>query len=1017
MTPWYRDFRNIYLEYAGATEHESFGHPVACVIAVSSLHPDPIEAMSRLYDSQKVALFDKGFVDHNVLKYYVLVHDCQLGDFSKSLALFERMRKQLGAQCHLLKLGAALNDELAPDIWAPYRSRQWLIENAPAGDWHAMARHPAESMIVPLDTMTAIDDGRRASSRSELGSSTIAASVLSGGGGGSSSSRSIHERPALRNVDSLEELQPAPLIAAADVDSVRLMVRELVVQSLIPYMERSIQYWNEQVASGRRGVAGRIFSAGRRLFGHQAKTSSLGQIPPTHRGSSGELMGQDLATVYNYSSPEMQLRRQADFSFMLGDYRSALSVYDTLKRDFSTEKAWKHMASAQEMMGMCELILGNGDRFDAEYNLEQVVNLFVQRARNGECATRAAILHYELFRYANMYYEAAHALLKSTDESSNLRCALFLEQAAHSFSRAMPPKVRKYAFSLVLAGHRYSKEELRDRAFHCYKLASAVFDTKAWRNVENHIHFALGRQAFHRDMLTTALEHFIRLFHESEQSTAVQTSYLREFLYICQSYTTRYNKDPLVEAALTLPIPVIDDQQVTVTLPNCQVRREESDDDAWQAMEAAFSTEASPTMMPLGDQRRPTCAVGESVVVHLEMYNPMRVMLKLSNIALECVHEENTDTDGTTASQYNAHELRKPTDDPNSISSMITLEYFQLENIWEANLQPRERKKMTLKLIPKREGVIQIIGLRYTLDEVVHGYKKFGKRGRRLNSTKAERTQQLYAPDTSLNLLVTPPMPLLDITVKHFPANMLSGEVVQATLIITNGGERDLKHLRVASSHPTMLYIGSAGLVDTPAYREQREASRAEVEGQAHIEWQTMDNGLAETRYTEIPFGTANGDGEEEQWLRPGASVTLPLWVRADRIGRHTLRLLFHYQSEESKYKMRSRTSRYTLETQVLPSLRVNAFTRASTQNLNEYILGLEAESLQASADLVITQLSLTSAKWRIEPITPKAAEQISPLRLSSRQALYAYYRIRRLALGEKESETLSPERYTQACL
>lgn len=57
--------------------------PSIGVIAVSSLHPDPIEAVSRLYESQKVPLFDKGFVDPNVLKYYVLVHDCQLGDFSK----------------------------------------------------------------------------------------------------------------------------------------------------------------------------------------------------------------------------------------------------------------------------------------------------------------------------------------------------------------------------------------------------------------------------------------------------------------------------------------------------------------------------------------------------------------------------------------------------------------------------------------------------------------------------------------------------------------------------------------------------------------------------------------------------------------------------------------------------------------------------------------------------------------------------------------------------------------------
>lgn len=34
MTPWYRDFRNIYLEYTGATEHESFGHPVACILII-----------------------------------------------------------------------------------------------------------------------------------------------------------------------------------------------------------------------------------------------------------------------------------------------------------------------------------------------------------------------------------------------------------------------------------------------------------------------------------------------------------------------------------------------------------------------------------------------------------------------------------------------------------------------------------------------------------------------------------------------------------------------------------------------------------------------------------------------------------------------------------------------------------------------------------------------------------------------------------------------------------------------
>jgi hypothetical protein len=65
----------------------------------------------------------------------------------------------------------------------------------------------------------------------------------------------------------------------------------------------------------------------------------------------------------------------------------------------------------------------------------------------------------------------------------------------------------------------------------------------------------------------------------------------------------------LIEGDITLPIPVIDDQQVNITLPNFQTQHDETDDDVWQEMEQAFAGKEgdSPTTM---DQRRPTCAVG-----------------------------------------------------------------------------------------------------------------------------------------------------------------------------------------------------------------------------------------------------------------------------------------------------------------------------------------------------------------------------------------------------------------------
>ena len=42
-------------------------------------------------------------------------------------------------------------------------------------------------------------------------------------------------------------------------------------------------------------------------------------------------------------------------------------------------------------------------------------------------------------------------------QDSDLRSALLLEQAAHCFINMKNPMVRKYAFHMILAGHRFSK--------------------------------------------------------------------------------------------------------------------------------------------------------------------------------------------------------------------------------------------------------------------------------------------------------------------------------------------------------------------------------------------------------------------------------------------------------------------------------------------------------------------------------------------------------------------------------
>ena len=45
----------------------------------------------------------------------------------------------------------------------------------------------------------------------------------------------------------------------------------------------------------------------------------------------------------------------------------------------------------------------------------------------------------------------------------DIQSALFLEQAALCYAQNEVPMMRKYAFYLILSGHRFSKCNLRDR--------------------------------------------------------------------------------------------------------------------------------------------------------------------------------------------------------------------------------------------------------------------------------------------------------------------------------------------------------------------------------------------------------------------------------------------------------------------------------------------------------------------------------------------------------------------------
>ena len=104
-SPLHRKFLRKLLSSSPLVPFESFGHPVTCLIVVSSHNPAPIDALRKLYASTAHGSHSvPEWMGTEYLRYYVLIHDEETDDITKSTALFDLMKRHFGLHCHLLRL-------------------------------------------------------------------------------------------------------------------------------------------------------------------------------------------------------------------------------------------------------------------------------------------------------------------------------------------------------------------------------------------------------------------------------------------------------------------------------------------------------------------------------------------------------------------------------------------------------------------------------------------------------------------------------------------------------------------------------------------------------------------------------------------------------------------------------------------------------------------------------------------------------------------------------------------------
>ncbi|XP_068955965.1 trafficking protein particle complex subunit 8 isoform X4 [Petaurus breviceps papuanus] len=530
-TPWFESYRESFLQSMPASDHEFLNHYLACMLVASSSEPEPVEQFLKLSQEQHRIQhssdysYPKWFIP-NTLKYYVLLHDVSAGDEQRADSIYEEMKQRYGTQgCYLLKINSRTSnrssDEQIPDPWSQYLQKNSIQnqESYEDGPYSIASNKNADSSILSLDGLdNEVKDGLPNNFKShplQLDQSSDPASNFDGTDH-IKSALSLHETKKM-NTGILH----GACLTLTDHDRIRQFIQEFTFRGLLPHIEKTIRQLNDQLIS-RKGLSRSLFSATKKWFsGSKVPEKSINDL----KNTSGLL--------YPPEAPELQIRKMADLCFLVQHYDLAYSCYHTAKKDFLNDQAMLYAAGALEMAAVSAFLQPGAPRPYPAHYMDTAIQTYRDICKNMVLAERCVLLSAEILKSQSKYSEAAALLIRLTSEDSDLRSALLLEQAAHCFINMKNPMVRKFAFHMILAGHRFSKAGQKKHALRCYCQAMQVYKGKGWSLAEDHINFTIGRQSFTLRQLDNAVSAFKHiLINESKQSAAQQGAFLREYLYV-----------------------------------------------------------------------------------------------------------------------------------------------------------------------------------------------------------------------------------------------------------------------------------------------------------------------------------------------------------------------------------------------------------------------------------------------------------------------------------------------------
>ncbi|KIR27984.1 hypothetical protein I309_02978 [Cryptococcus deuterogattii LA55] len=752
--------RSLLLSSRPVAPYETFNHPVGVLFAISTSTPDPLGTLNKLHartigpSAQSLPWLD----GHTVLRFYVVVHDVsQMGDnMTPANELLASVKRAYGPHSTLLVINSQVDRRPVP----------------PSPD---TSTHPA--IILPR---AFIPEDANPSALSQVYASALSSLTLSPMS--ATSPLMKDDNGELNGSEKSKKLYGSRL-TAEDTQRLTALVRELVVQSLVPWMEARVREWNEIYHNNRRGITGRLFGAGRKFFGSRPNSPATDAVG--YNASAG---------YYSLAAVEALSRRLADFEFMLRDYRSAANIYDSLRRDFAQDRAWRYASAATEMYGLSLLLahsffspsippttkptpFTNLQHTEITSWLEQAVISYHQSGPASQIqidALRITVLYYEAWKAIREWRGVGAALVKGAGEADEVPSAVLIEEAAVADIKGgkSGKGKRRSAFHLILAARRYETAGLKKYSRRCLDRASQIYRSAPWTAAQDRIEYSLGRQAYTLGECDTAVEHFLRLL--KRENTGVPGSQAGPLQDMALAYEQLCAHPELLESSksrLQLPTPVFDVKKTRIITSSSSSFESGPSRENWVQLEEqalrSWDRKGKKPVNLLPDEKINVVGTDESFTVELVATNPINAPLFLSDITLTF-----NPSDSVTVSP-----------------------------VYEITLDPYETRAICVNIIandaPSTNSVIRLLEVSFKFHKFFPCTQSLERKGRRLQATKAQRLAPTYAADTSLSLSIIAERPRLDVDLVGIPDKMFAGEEVEGVIRVKNIGRKVVRDLKM----------------------------------------------------------------------------------------------------------------------------------------------------------------------------------------------------------------------------